>query len=170
MEVCVKQLTTGKNKNYNMKKILLLLVVMLSLNVFSQEITQIKGRYFVNGKQISTRETTALLAANTEASALFKSAKTKESIGGFLVGFGSALVAIDVVVGLVSDVQYPTTATYVGLASIITSIPILSGRNKKREKAIGLYNDGLKSSGNQDSNPELNIIANQNGYGLQFRF
>jgi hypothetical protein len=69
-----------------------------------------------------------------------------------------------------ADVKYPSAATYIGLASLAVSIPVLSGRNKKRDEAIALYNDGLKKSATNDSNFELNIVANQRGYGLQFQF
>lgn len=153
-----------------MKKLITTFCLLLSIMVFSQEIEKVKGRFFLEGKQISSRETRELLASNAEASALFKSSKNKESIGGFLVGFGGALVVLDVVVGLVSDVQYPTGATYVGIASLAASIPVLSGKNKKMQKAIDTYNNGLKTSGASESNIELNVIANHYGYGLQFRF
>ena len=68
-----------------MQKIILVLTILLSIPSFSQEINLIKGKYYVNGKQISTRETRQLLASNLEALSLFKSAKSKESTGGLLV-------------------------------------------------------------------------------------
>ncbi len=153
-----------------MKKIFTLICLLLSIVAFSQEIEKVKGRFFLEGKQISSRETRELLASNAVASALFKSSKNKEAIGGFLIGFGGALVVVDIVVGLVSDVQYPSGATYIGIASLATSIPILSGKTKKMQKAIDTYNNGLKTSGFNENNIELNVVANQYGYGLQFRF
>ena len=153
-----------------MKKTITLFTILLSTIVFSQEITIKKDRFFVEGKKISTKEVKTLLASNTEALDLFKSSRTKGSVGGFLLGFGSGLILGDLVGGLMADVKYPTAATYLGLASLITSIPVLSGRTKKLNDALALYNEGLKKSATNDSNFELNIIANQNGYGLQFQF
>jgi len=100
----------------------------------------------------------------------FQSGLSKESTGGFLIGFGGALVVTDLIVGLVSDVHYPTVATYVGAASLIAAIPIMSGKNKKIKQGIDLYNNGLKNIGSNDSDFEVNFIANQRGYGIQIRF
>lgn len=135
----------------------------------AQQLTREGGRFFRDGQQISTRETKQLLVSNPDAYSLFKKAKNKESIGGFLIGLGGALVVADVVVGLVSDVQYPTAATYIGGAALITAIPVLSGKNKKTDQALDLYNSGPKKLGAR-SQIELNAVANQRGYGLQLRF
>ena len=153
-----------------MKKLIILFTLFLSATAFSQEITIEKNRFFLEGKKISPKEVKTLLASNTEALALFKSSRTKSSVGGFLLGFGGGLIVADLVSGAMADIQYPTPVTYIGLASLVTSIPILSGRNKKRDEAIALYNNGLKKSAANDTNYELNIVANQNGYGLQFQF
>jgi hypothetical protein len=153
-----------------MKKLITLSAVLLSTIAFSQEITIEKNRFLAEGKQISPSEVKTLLASNTEALALFKSSRTKGSVGGFLLGFGGGLVVADLIGGALADVKYPTALTYVGLASLVTSIPVLSGRTKKLNDALALYNEGLKKSATNDSDFELNIIANQNGYGLQFQF
>jgi hypothetical protein len=153
-----------------MKKLLLALILLFSIASFSQEITLERGKYYVNGSQISTRETKKILETNYKALRRFKSGLSKESTGGFLIGFGGALVITDLVVGLVSDVHYPTAATYVGASSLLVAIPILSGKNKKIKEGIDLYNSELKNVGSIDSNFEVNLIGNQRGYGIQIRF
>lgn len=153
-----------------MKKLIILFTLFLSAKAISQEITIEKNHFLLEGKQISAKEVKTLLASNTEALALYKSSRTKGSVGGFLLGFGGGLVVADLIGGALADVKYPTVATYVGLASLVTSIPVLSGRTKKLNDALALYNEGLKKSATNDSNFELNIIANQSGYGLQFQF
>ncbi|MGQ7947035.1 hypothetical protein [Flavobacterium sp. WC2509] len=153
-----------------MKKIITLFTIFLSAIAFSQEITIEKNHFLLEGKQISPKEVKTLLASNTEALNLYKSSRTKGAIGGFLLGFGSGLIIADLVSGALTDVKYPTGATYLGIASLITSIPVLSGRTKKLNDALALYNESLKKSATNDSNFELNIIANQSGYGLQFQF
>ncbi|WP_395044310.1 hypothetical protein [Flavobacterium sp.] len=152
-----------------MKKLIVLLVVLFSSYSFSQEITIQKGRYYVNGQQISSRETKEKLASNPRALSLFKEGKRKEANGGFLLGFGIAITVADAVKGLVSDVKYPGPATIVGVSVIALSIPVLIGKNKKMREGIEMYNNGLKSTGFND-NLEINILANQNGYGIQLRF
>ncbi|MES2748022.1 MAG: hypothetical protein V4648_06570 [Bacteroidota bacterium] len=161
-----------------MKKIVLLLILLVSVASFSQspsliqqtnEIERQRGRFFVNGKQISTREVKQLLQSNAQAYSLFKKSKRKESIGGLLLGLGGVIVTVDLAIGLFSDVEYPSFATYVGAGAILTSIPILSGKNKRMDEGLDIYNKGLKNVG-QETDVELNVIANQYGYGLQFRF
>ena len=153
-----------------MKKLLLAFVLLLSITSFAQEITMEHGKYYVNGSQISTRDTKKLLETNLQASNLFKSGLSKESTGGFLIGFGGALVITDLVVGLVSDVKYPSVATYIGVGALLVSIPVLSGKNKKMKDGIDIYNNGLKNTGANDSNFEVNILSNTRGYGIQIRF
>jgi len=153
-----------------MKKLLLTLVLLFSIASFAQEISIERGKYYVNGSQISTRETKKLLETNYKALRRFESGLSKESTGGFLIGLGGALVITDLVVGLVSDVHYPTAATYIGAGALVIAIPVLSGKNKKIKEGIDLYNNGLKNVGSIDSDFEVNFIGNQRGYGIQIRF
>ena len=153
-----------------MKKLILVLTLLLSISSFSQEINLIKGKYYVNGKQISSRETRQLLASNLEALSLFKSAKSNQSTGGLLIAVGGAAVTVDLVIGLVSDVKYPSAATYCGVVAILASIPLLSGNNKRIKKGIDLYNKDAKKLGINNSDLELHIIANNYGYGILIQF
>lgn len=153
-----------------MKKLLLTLALLLSIASFAQEISIERGKYYVNGSQISTRETKKLLETNYKALRRFESGLSKESTGGFLIGLGGALVLTDLVVGLVSDVHYPTAATYIGVGALIIAIPVMSGKNKKIKEGINLYNSSLKNTGSIDSDFEVNFIGNQRGYGIQIRF
>lgn len=151
-----------------MKNVLTLLCFFLLTLASAQEIKMERGKFYQNGVQISSYETKNLLKSNNEAYGYFKSAKSKEGVGGFLLGLGIGLTVGDAVKGLVSDTDYPSGFTYVGAGCIAASIPVLSGRKKKLEKAVELYNKGLKATGSTDFN--MNILANNNGYGLQITF
>lgn len=154
-----------------MKHLILILAFLFSLTAFSQQIERDHGRFYVNGQQLTTRQTRELLAANPEALALFKKGKSKQSTGGILIALGGALVIGDLVKGLVSDENYPTAMTYIGATALVVSIPILIGKNKKIDEGIELYNKGLKKTlGYQENDYELHIIANQNGAGVQLQF
>lgn len=155
-----------------MKKIISIICLLFTVAAFSQQIRMEKGKFYVKGEQISSRETKQMLAANPEALSLFKKGKNKESLGGFLIGFGSAMVVGDLVVGLVSDSDYPSAMTYIGGASLAASIPVLSGKNKKIKEGIDLYNKGVENTLGDNTKPSvnLNIIANHNGYGIQIAF
>ncbi|KGO95881.1 hypothetical protein Q767_09370 [Flavobacterium enshiense DK69] len=135
----------------------------------AQEISMQKGKFFKEGTQISSWETKQLLITNPEAYKYFKSAKNKEAWGGFLIASGIVLTVGDLVKGLVSDADYPTGFTYVGAGCIVAAIPIMSGRTKKMQKALEIYNNEIKSTVGA-TGFDLNILANANGYGLQIRF
>jgi hypothetical protein len=152
-----------------MKKLITLFAILISTFIYSQEITMQGHKYFVNGQQISSREVKEKLASNPEALKLFKCGKNQASTGGLFIGLGVAFTVADLVKGLVSDEKYPGAATYIGVSSLVVSVPILIGKNKKMRQGIELYNNGLKNTGDNED-IELNIISNQNGYGLQFRF
>lgn len=155
-----------------MKKLFTLVGLLLTLLSYSQTLTLEGSRFYLDGKRLETREARQLLNSNYESAALYKEAKTKEAVGGFLLGFGIGLTVGDLAVGLFSDAQYPGVMTYVGVASIATSVPVLSGRKKRYQNAAQIYNNEHKNGklGASQSDLELNIISNRNGMGFQLKF
>lgn len=155
-----------------MKKLLTLSLLLISIFSNAQTLTLDGSRFYLDSKRLETREARQLLNTNYESASLYKEAKTKEAVGGFLLGFGIGLTVGDLAVGLFSDVKYPGTITYVGVGSLVASIPVLSGRKKLYEKAAEIYNKENKNGklGATKPNPELNLISNRNGLGLQFKF
>ena len=161
-----------------MKNLLLAFTLLMGFTAFSQgltlgkepskEIKLEKGRFYIDGTQIPSYQMKKVFASNINSLNLYKKAKTKETLGGTLLGLGATVCIIDLAVGLFSDVKYPTALTYAGLGAVAISIPILSGRAKKMEEAVKTYNDGLKDSGS--TNFDLNALANQNGIGIQIKF
>ena len=152
-----------------MKNLLILACLFIMTGASAQQITMERGKFYQEGKQISSYETKKLLMANPEAYKLFKKGKNKEALGGALIGVGSALIVGDIIKGLVSDAQYPSGFTYVGAAAIAVSIPVLSGKNKKIREGVELYNKGL-SDGTDATDFNMNVISNANGYGIQITF
>lgn len=153
-----------------MKKLFYLFLLLQSFVSFSQQITLDKGKFYVNGNQISSRETRQLLSSNVKAITLFNQAKSKEGFGGLVLGFGIALTVGDLASAMFSNKEYPSAMTYVGVGSIIVSIPILSGRKRRIKEAIALYNKENNGLGATNTNFQLNAIANQNGMGIQINF
>ncbi len=149
-----------------MKNIFFVLTLLSSI-CYSQEITYTKGKFYEDGIQISNYDVKQKMQANLPALKKFKQSKSKEAIGGFLLGFGSGLAIADLVVGLSSSKSYPTTATYIGAGFIGVSVSILLGRTKKMQESVELYNKALpvktKSLG-------FNVIGNQNGLGLSIQW
>lgn len=163
-----------------MKKIFFIVTLLLGFTAFSQgltlkkttavELRLEKGKIYQNDTQIPSYQVKKILASNLHSLHLYKQAKSKEALGGMLLGMGATACVVDLAVGLFSDVKYPTAITYAGLGAMAISFPILSGRAKKVEEAVKTYNDGLKNTGSSNTNFDLNAVANQNGVGIQIKF
>lgn len=158
-------------KYTNMKKIVILLGLLITNFIFSQQIEIRDNKFYIEDNLVYKHEITKTLAANPAALNLYKKSRTKESVGGLLLGGGIGLIVGDVVKGLVSDADYPSGFTYVGAGLIGVSIPILSGRTKMRDKSIEIYNESVK--GNSPSlgyHFDMKVITNTNGIGLNITF
>ena len=154
-----------------MKQLILILAIFGFSTTFAQKLEYNEGKIYQDGEQISSFETKNLLKSDLKALHLFKKAKTKESLGGFLLGLGIGGTAADLVMGLTSDVKYPTVITYAGVGLMVVSIPILSGRKKLVQESVDLYNQGLKEQNNTlGDNFEMNFVTNSNGVGFRITF
>ena len=118
-----------------------------------------------------TEKESKLMKTDLKALHLFKKAKTKESLGGFLLGLGIGGTVADLVKGLVSNEKYPTVISYAGVGLMAISIPILSGRKKMVQNSVDIYNSGLQEQKKTlGDNFELNLVNNANGVGLRINF
>ncbi len=154
-----------------MKQLFLLFAFVNCTLLFAQKLEYNEGKIFQDGEQLSSFETKNLLKSDLKALHLFKKAKTKESLGGFLLGLGIGGTAADLVMGLTSDVKYPTAITYAGVGLMAVSIPILSGRKKLVQESVNLYNQGLKEQNKTlGDNFEMNFVTNSNGVGFRITF
>lgn len=161
-----------------MKHLFLAFALLFGCSVFSQGLTlgdtspkPLKlenGKIYQNGEQIPSYQVKKILASNLHSLKVYKQAKTKETLGGALLGLGTAMTVVDLSIGLFSDAKYPTALTYAGLGAVAVSIPILSGRAKKVKDAIDSYNEGLKNVSNSDI--DVNAVVNQHGVGFQISF
>ena len=154
-----------------MKKLFLILAIFGFSISFAQKLEFTDGKIFQYGEQLSSFETKNLMKTDLKALRIFKKAKTKESVGGFILGLGIGGTVADLVMGLTSDVKYPTAITYAGVGLMAVSIPILSGRKKMVQESVDIYNAGLKEQNKTlGDNFELNIVNNSNGVGLRINF
>jgi hypothetical protein len=153
-------------------KQLFLIVAIFGFSIsFAQKLEYTDGKIFQDGEQLSSFETKNLMKTDLKALRIFKNAKTKESVGGFILGLGIGGTVADLVMGLTSDVKYPTAITYAGVGLMAVSIPILSGRKKMVQESVDIYNAGLKEQNKTlGDNFELNIVNNSNGVGLRINF
>ena len=154
-----------------MKQFFLIVAIFGFSISFAQKLEFTDGKIFQDGEQLSSFETKNLMKTDLKALRIFKKAKTKESVGGFILGLGIGGTVADLVMGLTSDVKYPTAITYAGVGLMAVSIPILSGRKKMVQESVDIYNAGLKEQNKTlGDNFELNIVNNSNGVGLRINF
>ena len=163
-----------------MKQLLFIFTLLLGFTALSQgltldknvprEIKLVNGKIYQDDVQIPSYQVKKLLASNLHSLKVYKQAKSKEGLGGTLLGIGITMTVVDLAIGLFSDAKYPTALTYVGLGAVVVSVPILSGRRKKVEEAVKSYNEGLKNTSTIDTNFGLNAMLNQNGVGIQIQF
>ena len=154
-----------------MKQLFLILIIFGFSMSFAQKLEYNNGKIYQAGEQLSSFETKKVMETDLKALHLFKKAKTKESLGGFLLGLGIGGTVADLAMGLTSDVKYPTGITYAGVGLMAISIPILSGRKKMIQESVDIYNSGLQEQKKTlGDNFELNIVNNSNGVGLRINF
>ena len=154
-----------------MKQFILIIAILGFSTSFAQKLEYTNGKIFQNGEQLSSFETKKVMETDLKALHVFKKAKTKESLGGFILGLGVGGTVADLVMGLTSDVKYPTGITYAGVGLMAVSIPILSGRKKMVQESVDIYNSGLQEQKKTlGDNFELILINNANGVGLRINF
>ena len=154
-----------------MKQLFLILTIFGFSMSFAQKLEYNNGKIYQAGEQLSSFETKKVMETDLKALHLFKKAKTKESLGGFLLGLGIGGTVADLAMGLTPDVKYPTGITYAGVGLMAISIPILSGRKKMVQNSVDIYNSGLQEQKKTlGDNFELNLVNNVNGVGLRINF
>jgi hypothetical protein len=169
-----------------MKKLIYVSLLLVSFANFAQtrfvtreipagQTIEIKDKkMFINNEQIPSYEIKKYLKDNDfKAYSLYNKAKNKSIFGGLLLGLGSVLIVSDAVrAGVTEGASYPKAMTYIGAGLAGTSYFVLKGKNKKMQNAIETYNSGLKTTSELENNfdASLNIVANQNGLGLQLSF
>ncbi|MFN6379082.1 MAG: hypothetical protein ACK4WD_07390 [Flavobacteriales bacterium] len=136
----------------------------------SDTISVVKGFstfYTRNYQLLTTRDLMEITKPNAAAYKEMRIARSHKNFaslmqfsGGFMVGIplGSALSG--------GEPNWPIAA--IGAGVIIVSIPFSVAYTKHATKAVRIYNEGLKSTG--QNSLDFNIGFTQNGLGLQLRF
>ncbi len=155
-----------------MKQFFLLLLIFNFSTSFSQELVFKNMDIYQNDKKLTNSETKEKLSIDLEALEYYKTANNKSTVGGLLLGFGLGFVLTDAIVGANKyNYKFPGTSTFIGLGAIAISIPVLSGREKLLNKSVDTYNQNSKSKLNHtENNLNLNIVSNNNGFGIQLNF
>jgi hypothetical protein len=168
-------------------KILFILIITINFS-FSQEIfTSKRGKIYENGQRINAQYIETAFGNNKEIVDLYSSGKTKQTLGNILLYGGiSTLIIKDISdrikiserTGIIFNGPYSyTTYTFVpnklmyviGGAMVVSAIPIKIGYSRKIKAAAKLMNDEIKNQ-KQTSSESLNLVYDQNGFGVSFHF
>jgi len=159
-------------KNFTLFTVLVFFVITAIAQTSGDSIAMKKVfggyQYLQNGKILTLPQLENLMKTNAEASKIFKSVKTTNVFlsilsysGGFCVGYpiGQAIGGGDPIWEMAA----------VGAGLIIIAIPIANGLTKKMNKAVDVYNGGIRSTSFWDDK-ELKLQITGNGVGLALRF
>lgn len=154
-----------------MKNLFYLSIFLISSITYSQQLVY-KGNGNItdsNGIKLSPNEVREIISSNQAFLDLYNEGRDKKIIGNIMLIGGASLIVADLAIGATADVKYPTALTYVGVTSLLLSIPIKAGFSKKIRKVVRDYNNRLvynKTFEIQD----FSLITNQNGLGFQITF
>lgn len=126
-------------------------------------------KYIQNGKNLTLKEMVQLMENNQPAFELIKKAKSNQSTANVLAAIGGGLIGwpIGTAIGG-GDANW--TLAGIGAGIVAIALPISSGAAKKANQAVDIYNASLTSTTYQKWNPEINFIANANGFGFSLRY
>ncbi|RAR48498.1 hypothetical protein [Flavobacterium lacus] len=154
-----------------MKNLFCLTFLFLSTLTFSQQLVY-KGNGKIsdsNGIKLSPDEVRNIISTNPSLLNLYNEGREKKTIGNVMLIGGATLVVADIAIGATADVKYPTALTYIGVGSLLLSIPVKVGFSNKIKKTVHEHNKRLvytKAIEIQD----FSFITNQNGIGFQITF
>lgn len=155
-----------------MKTNYLLLFLFTTLFSFSQQLTYKSCGNILDSKndKMSPSEVRTLLSKNTKLLNLYNTGRTKKTAGNIFFYGGLGLVVADLANGVFNDIVYPTALTYIGITSVVISVPVKIGYPKKIKKVVEDYNKQLVYNENNLKIESINFVTNSNGLGFQITF
>lgn len=167
----------------NMKKVIVVIILFTSVVGMAQrdvltnrkvptnkKIELVKNKLIIDGDRYSNYEVKNFLkTANYQAYTYFRKYNRKTSIGGLLLGSGTALLIADAVKASVSRDDYPSGFSYVGAGLAVVAVPILINKKKKLRKSLEMYNATV-SDKKMGATYNVKLLGNLNGVGVAVRF
>lgn len=159
----------------NMKNYFALLMLLSTiLTCFSQSTLKIENDYwsgfsiYQNGTKISINQAKEIVKNNQMIVEKLGAAQTNRTIGA-IIGYPGAF-AFGYTLGSSFNKNVKANWTVGGIGGVLMiGGAILQGKgNKQLKEAVTDYNETLKKTASID--PELYILANENGFGLTIKF
>lgn len=152
-----------------MKKRFLFLLVFVSCFCFSQElIYKSGGRIFNSEGKMSPNEVRELLKNEPGMLQFYNSGRGQKTFGNILFYGGLMMIPADFLIAAGNEGNYPTLLTYLGVGSLVLSIPVKSGYTKKIKTVVNDYNKKYEKK--NTSIESINLITTRNGIGFEINF
>ncbi len=150
------------------KKILLLFVLFINLQLLAQKLTTTSyGSVLDENKSILKPEQVKTILYNyPEQLKDYSDGNKKKKLGNIFIIAGAGLIFTDLVISLTKDKSFPKMLSAIGIGSIAVGVPIKLGYSKKIKNAIDGYNNNKKIGYHE----KLEITANNAGLGLKLSF
>lgn len=158
-----------------MNKIIIVVVLIFSMNIFSQSTFKFKsgGRVTYNDVKMSSDSIRNLMSSSPNALELYNIGRTKKTVGNVLLfgGIGGVLIALNNQRRAYStaDGGASYTPLIVGGVMLITAIPVKIGFSNKIRQAIILANQDLRNP-KTSYIESTDLVINSNGIGFQITF
>ncbi|MEJ1223968.1 hypothetical protein [Sediminicola sp. 1XM1-17] len=157
-----------------MKTIIILAISILSLTFCNAQKIEMKKtfvgyKYSQNGNTLSFSELSDTLMSNNVSFELIKKAKTKAIFSTVLSVIGGGLTGYPIGTALRGDDPNWTLAG-IGVGFFAIGVPIAISADKNVKHAVENYNSSLDQTAFKNMKPELKIVANSRGVGLQLNY
>lgn len=153
-----------------MKRFLILSIFLMSQLFQAQQLEYIGNGNVIDSQKnkISPYKMRELLANNEKLLENYNLGRTKKTVGNVMLIGGLVFLVGDVAKGIYGPIntEYPSVLTYIGLSSIVLSIPVKLGFSKRIKNVISDYNSVNKVGYIKPNYKKLEIITNTNGIGL----
>jgi len=175
------------------KSVLFILLFFCSLHSFSQKLIYKSDGTILNSENQRILPVTvrAMLANNEKLLSDYNAGRRKKTIGNIMLYGGMGIVIYDLATVIIDNAfadvfsklvatgltgseggksgrrAKPSVATYIGLASFVTSIPIKIGFSEKIKNVVTEYNNEATTVYKQFNEKKLDLITNSNGIGLR---
>jgi hypothetical protein len=168
-----------------MKKLIIISLLcafntLAGLSQTSDQIVLIKRHYFLNDKQLNSKELKTLLKSEQGSALIYKKVTTNNTIGAVFCGIGLAFIIYAVtnppaemegpLPGLVSDEEMNKhlIPLYIGAGCVVMMLPFILSGNSQFKKSITLYNS--KHTTGYNGTIKLDLGITKNGVGMICKF
>lgn len=125
--------------------------------------------YTKDGKNLTMKDLRMQLDTHAESAALFRKARTNNTIASILGTAGGALVGYPVGTAIGGgDANW--TLAGIGAGIIAVAIPVSSAANKRAKEAVDTYNIRVNTKEDLVSQTRFHVISNSRGAGLAVQF